>query len=193
MSGNPQLDDETLQRLLDGDLSVTEGRRARQVLASSPADATRYQQLEHLQRLVRRAADDMVGELDADAMFRNIEAGIAKDQPRLVEQVKAWLSEFFEHRSQVWMPMAGAGVVTAAVLLTIYQPGPSGGEGVENAPAVAVTGEPAALPTPAEPAPSSSIVQVDFGSNSGTVFEISLAGGKSTPVVWINDDSGGGL
>jgi hypothetical protein len=31
-------------------------------------------------------------------------------------------------------------------------------------------------------------VQVDFGSNTGTVFEIALADGASTPVVWINDE-----
>ena len=31
-------------------------------------------------------------------------------------------------------------------------------------------------------------VEVDFGQNAGTVFEIALENGSSTPVVWINDD-----
>jgi hypothetical protein len=49
------------------------------------------------------------------------------------------------------------------------------------------------VPPPPEPPPapatgSSEIVQVDFGGNAGTVFEIALADGVSTPVVWINDD-----
>lgn len=34
----------------------------------------------------------------------------------------------------------------------------------------------------------SEVVQVDFGASSGTVFEIALADGASTPVVWINDE-----
>lgn len=191
MAAQPQLDDETLQRLMDGDLNAREAKQARDVLARSDVDAKRYRSLERLHDLVQMSADDMVGELDADAMFRNIEAGIAKDQPGVIEQVKAWLSEFFEHRAQVWMPMAGAGVVAAAVLLTFYSPDPSG-EDAQQAVTVA-GGEPAAVVPTQTPAPSSEIVQVDFGANTGTVFEIALAGGKSTPVVWINDDSGGGL
>jgi hypothetical protein len=136
---------------------------------------------------MQMAADDMAEGLDSDAMFRNIEAGIAKDRPGAFAWVGAWLSEFIEHRSQVWMPMAGAGVVAAAVLLTFYMP-------ERQLEGSAADGQPSALvPIDGPGVPSSEIVQVDFGANSGTVFEIALAGGKSTPVVWINDDSGGGL
>lgn len=190
MPAQPQLDDETLQRLLDGDLNAREAKQARDVLSRSTADAARYRQFERLHQLVQRGADDMVGELDADAMFRNIETGIAKNRPGLFEQLGAWLSEFIEHRAQVWMPMAGAGVVAAAVLLTVYAPGSTGEELAVvpggNVPAAVVPNSDAATP-------NSEVVQVDFGTNSGTVFEIALAGGKSTPVVWINDDSGGQL
>ncbi len=189
MSAQPQLDDETLQRLLDGDLNAREAKQARDALARSSQDAARYKSLERLHQLVQMTAEDMVGDLDADAMFRNIQAGIAKDQPGALEQIKAWLSEFFEHRTQVWMPMAGAGVVAAAVLLTFYSP-----ESTADVTTVADGSEPGAVvQEQAAPAPNSEVVQVDFGANAGTVFEISLAGGKSTPVVWINDDSGGGL
>lgn len=190
MAAQPQLDDEMLQRLLDGDLNAREAKQVRDVIARSEADAARYRSFERLHGLMRAAADDMAADLDSDAMFRNIEAGIAKDQPGVLEQLKVWLSEFFEHRSQVWMPMAGAGVVAAAVLLTVYSPERT----PEEPSVVAGGGEPAAVVVePVAPAPSSEIVQVDFGANTGTVFEIALAGGKSTPVVWINDDSGGGL
>jgi hypothetical protein len=37
--------------------------------------------------------------------------------------------------------------------------------------------------------PNSEISQLDFGESNGTVFEIALADGISTPVVWINDES----
>lgn len=190
MPAQPQLDDETLQRLLDGDLNAREAKQARDVLSRSTSDAARYRQFERLHELVQRGADDRVGDLDSDAMFRNIEAGIAKNRPGMFEQLGAWLSEFIEHRTQVWMPMAGAGVVAAAVLLTVYAPGSAGDELVVvpggNVPATVV-------PSADAVTPNSEVVQVDFGTNSGTVFEIALAGGKSTPVVWINDDSGGNL
>jgi hypothetical protein len=42
-------------------------------------------------------------------------------------------------------------------------------------------------PTPV-PVLRSEIVQVDFGTNAGTVFEIALDAASSTPVVWINDE-----
>lgn len=190
MAAQPQLDDEMLQRLLDGDLNAREAKQVRDVIARSEADAARYRSLTRLHGLMRMAADDMAADLDSDAMFRNIQAGIAKDQPGTIELIKAWLSEFFEHRSQVWMPMAGAGVVAAAVLLTIYSPERAS----EESAVVSGGSEPAAVVVEeAAPAPSSEVVQVDFGANTGTVFEIALAGGKSTPVVWINDDSGGDL
>lgn len=189
MAAQPQLDDETLQRLLDGDLNAREAKQARDVIAKSEADAARYRSFQRLHGLMQVAADEMATGLDSDAMFRNIEAGIANDRPGVLALLGAWFSEFFEHRSQVWMPMAGASVVAAAVLLTFYSPEPPHESAV-----VSGGGEPAAVvPVEAAPAPSSEIVQVDFGANSGTVFEIALAGGKSTPVVWINDDSGGGL
>ena len=171
-------------------MNAREAKQARDVIAHSAADASRFRTFQRLHELVQVGADEMVGEIDSDAMFRNIEIGIAKDRPGALGQLKAWLSEFLEHRTQVWMPMAGAGVVATAVLLTFYSPAP----GEETAAPVSGGSEPAAVVVePAVPAPSSEVVQVDFGANTGTVFEIALAGGKSTPVVWINDDSGGDL
>jgi anti-sigma factor RsiW len=190
MSAQPQLDDETLQRLLDGDLNAREAKQARDVLARSEADAARYRSLERLQAVVRTSMDDLVGELDADAMFRAIEDGIAKDRPGALDQLKAWLSEFFEHRSQVWMPLAGAGMVAVVALLTVYSPG---GTTPADRTGPAAGSEPAAVVPETGAALNSEVVQVDFGANAGTVFEISMAGGKSTPVVWINDDSGGDI
>jgi anti-sigma factor RsiW len=194
MAAQQQIDDETLQRLLDGDLNAREAKHARDVIAKSEVDAARYRSFQRLHGLFRSAAVEMAAGLDSDAMFRKIEAGIAKDRPGAFALLGAWLGEFFEHRSQVWMPMAGASVVAAAVLLTFYTP-----EGAHESVVMAGGGErggaePASVvPVEASPVPSSEIVQVDFGVNSGTVFEIALAGGKSTQVVWINDDSGGAL
>ena len=44
-------------------------------------------------------------------------------------------------------------------------------------------------PAPPETASSGSeVVDVDFGESTGTVFEVALDDGNSTPVVWINDE-----
>jgi hypothetical protein len=48
--------------------------------------------------------------------------------------------------------------------------------------------KPPKLTPPEQEPPNSEISQVDFGNSNGTVFEIALADGVSTPVVWINDD-----
>ena len=47
--------------------------------------------------------------------------------------------------------------------------------------------EPAAgLPEGALAMASSEVVNVDFGDQTGTVFEVAVADGVSAPVVWIN-------
>jgi hypothetical protein len=52
----------------------------------------------------------------------------------------------------------------------------------------APTARTAPPPKPKVMLANSEVVQVDFGDNAGTVFEIALAEGVSTPVVWINDE-----
>jgi hypothetical protein len=70
-------------------------------------------------------------------------------------------------------PALGAFALAAAALLMVYRQdgttltGETGGE---------------------TPTGHSEIVDVDFGSNAGTVFDIPMSDGPSIPVVWIDDD-----
>lgn len=70
----------------------------------------------------------------------------------------------------------GALAIAAAVLLMLYrsEPGQTRAS-LEDADQLASLSR-------------SEVVEIDFGNNAGTVFEIALADGSSTPVVWINDD-----
>jgi hypothetical protein len=67
-------------------------------------------------------------------------------------------------------PVAGALALAAAVMLMVYRFDRSDDNDYDSSEA------------------HSEVVQVDFGSNAGTVFNIPLADGSSSPVVWINDD-----
>jgi hypothetical protein len=78
-------------------------------------------------------------------------------------------------------PALGAIALAAAAMLMVYRqdsqaPNSDGDDGYEAA-------------TSSGDGPGrSEVVDVDFGPNAGTVFDIALADGSSIPVVWINDD-----
>jgi hypothetical protein len=89
---------------------------------------------------------------------------------------------------RVWAPAGGLALAAAAALALVLKPaatdeteGPSA-----RRPDRGNIGHPPLMV--AEKSNASEVVQVDFGSNTGTVFEIALADGASTPVVWINED-----
>ena len=83
------------------------------------------------------------------------------------------------------------GTGEAAVLLAMNVDGLAG-----NPPPQVVADGPRVVKPPApEPQPAmhasmipTEIVAIDFGSNTGTVFQIDVADGVSTAVVWINDE-----
>jgi hypothetical protein len=205
------IEDEALQQLHDGALDAARLADVQQHLSSCESCAGRGAKLDRLQRLLRVSADEVSSGIDSDALFARISSGIeaarevAPARQEVASVGSSWLTRLFEqHR---WAPAAGVMVAAAAaVLLTLYKPIepedaheavglPSGGN---NPPA-----EPGVAPTPAEPTPAeptagavvpgntrSEVVEVDFGTHTGTVFDIAMDDGTSTAVVWINDDSG---
>src|SRR5512139_2459911 len=81
-----RIQDDVLQRYLDGDLPDDEMRRVEGVLATSPEDVAGLEQYRRLGELLRAAAVDMerapasLGERALpDAVFARIEAGIAAE------------------------------------------------------------------------------------------------------------------
>lgn len=171
--------DELLQRHFDGELDGNEQAEARKHLAECTSCSARLRKLDRLQSLVRMAAQDAALEANFKDMYARIERATATPE-RAATRKPLTHTRWFRPAT---MSAAGVLAAAAAVLLMIYRQ--DGGEsgGGETLPADS-TGPLAVLDVPR----SSEIVQVDFGANAGTVFDIAFADGSSTPVVWINDE-----
>lgn len=192
----PSGQDELLQRLLDDDLSAQARAEVEQRLSEDPEAAAEFRSLQRLSELMAVSREEQVGRLDSDALFARITAELDAPpaaEPAVaspVERRESWLQRLI--RGGVVMPIGGAVALAAAALLTFYAPS---GEDVQDQGEVAIRAVPESQPgsdglIEGEPvaALSSEIVQVDFGGSTGTVFEIALKDGASTPVVWINDE-----
>jgi anti-sigma factor RsiW len=183
------VEEELLQRYFDGDLAPSPAASVAQHLQQCAACAQRHRALVALRRAIVQAAEDSARGVDFDAMFARVERGVREQPPpNLIERSSVWWQDRLEQRARaLWMPAAGALAAAAVLLLVVRGTLPSG----DDAPIAAggsKAGNPSAAPNTApEAVPGSEVVQVDFGTNAGTVFEIALDDGNSTPVVWIND------
>jgi anti-sigma factor RsiW len=186
------VEEELLQRHFDGDLGPAQAGPVDRHLAHCEECRGRRQALSRLHDLIGMAVDDAACDVDFEAAFGRIERGVREQPaPALLERVSVSVQDLREQRpARLWIPAAAA-VLAAAAALALVLRGPAAEQ-----PAPGVGAEPQlASPQPkpkTEPiayaAVSSEIEQVDFGGKAGTVFEIALADGTSTPVVWINDD-----
>lgn len=182
------LTDELLQRHFDGDLDRTEAVTAQAHLDACGACTKKRVELARLSELVVAASEEIANQANFTGLFERIERGIANE--RASDAHGARVVSLAGRRRPAYATVSAvvAGfAAAAAVLLMVYRPS------TKMLPdAAAPQTAPSATPQTAPPlaiTPShSEVVQVDFGSNAGTVFDIALADGSSTPVVWINDD-----
>jgi hypothetical protein len=173
------LDDDTLQRFYDGALSADEERSVRAEVASSASAQKRLEELSRLSALMRGDLAAQASRIDSDALFRSIEARIAREQPLgMGARLRVLTSEWFEHKRSVVVPALASVAVAAAALLTLMQPH----ETIDPLPTEPDVGAP-----PAALVHGSSIENVDFGASTGTVFEVESEGVQAA-VVWIADD-----
>jgi anti-sigma factor RsiW len=179
------VEDELLQRYFDGDLDPAAAAAVAQRVEHSPEARERLRALNALHAAVDRSVQDQVPGVDFDALFARIERGV-QERPTPSAEERAWWHEHMEtqpaKKPRAWLPAMGA-LAAAAVLLLAVLRGLSLPHG-DQAPAT--KGAPEASGGTSS-TPGSEVVEVDFGSNAGTVFEIALDDGNSTPVVWIND------
>ncbi len=176
------VEEELLNRYFDGDLAPAHASEVAQHIERCASCAARHRALGELQRLIGIAAEDDGRQVDFDAVFGRIEGAVRRQPaPGLGERVSFELHDRVERRTALlWMPAAGA-LAAAAALALMLRSGNS-----QPAPRAVANG---ADPVQARVAPGSSEVeQVDFGAKTGTVFEVAVADGVSTPVVWIDDD-----
>jgi hypothetical protein len=173
------LDDDTLQRFYDGALSGDEERSVRAEVAKTASAQRRLEELSRLSDLMRGNLAEQARKIDADALFRSIEARIAQEKPLGTgARLRVLASEWFERKRSVVVPALASVAVAAAALLTFLKPH----ETVDRE----RTGPDVGAP-PAALVHGSSIVNVDFGASTGTVFEVESEGVQAA-VVWIADD-----
>ncbi len=186
-----ELDDDTLQRFYDGDLSPLEERTVSALIERDPEAQKRLARLERLSEMFTAAADDMASGLDSAALFAGIQADIKREKDvGLGERMRVITGEWVEHKRGAVISIGALAAVAAAALCMVVTPGADANTQARNMPRPreeskmrVAEAEPSALPAQ----PGSQIENVDFGRNTGTVFEIENEGVK-TAVVWIADE-----
>lgn len=186
-----ELDDDTLQRFYDGDLSPLEERTVRAMIDSDPAAQKRLARLERLSEMFSLAAEDMGGQLDSSALFAGIQADIKRQETLgFGERLKVVAGEWIEHKRGAVISIGAAAAIAAAALLVVMTPGADSENQARNMPQPREEKKmrvAEAEPVKAGAQHGSQIENVDFGQNTGTVFEIENEG-VTTAVVWIADD-----
>lgn len=190
----PQLEDDKLQQYFDGELSDAEAEAIRKELEASEDVQLRLSALSRLHDLIGITAEDIADDLPSDDLYAQIRAGIreqeekgfgkglkvieggAKDEP-----VEGW---------KVWIPVAGGFAVAAAVLFAVLLPNANTSD--ESATAETTVDVEESGMTVIEEGEirvlGSEVEEVDFGTNTGTVFQVEGQAGEPIAVVWINDE-----
>lgn len=191
-----QLDDDTLQRYYDGELSPVEERAVRARVEGDASAQARLAELQKLSEMVRMAADEMGEGLDSSALFAGIQADLKKQQHEGVgARLRVVREEWSQHRRGSVVAMGVAGAIAAAALLSVLTPAMQREDAGELARSAQPKERVRIAEAPVEPAAiervhGSEIENVDFGDSTGTVFAIESEGVK-TAVVWISDEDEG--
>jgi len=168
-------EDEKLQMFFDGELAPEEEAAVRRDLEGSPQGAAQLREWERLREAMKSVSADWAGELDSDALFARIDADINApavpiEQPAQEQPALRVVPGGRERR--VWGGVATGFAAAAAIFL-------------------AVMAWPESHIDPAPTTRGSEVLEADFGSNTGTIFEVEGGAGESLAVVWIDDEEVG--
>ena len=177
---SPKTEEEKLQMFFDGELAPEEEAAVRRTLESSPEGMAQLREWERLSEAIKGVSDEWAGGIDSDALFARIEADIhapvvpierPAQEPPTLRVVPGG------HERRVWGVLATGFAAAAAIFLAVMawpesHPDPTG---------LAGGGTPR----------GSEVLEVDFGSNTGTIFEVQGGAGESLAVVWIDDEEVG--
>jgi anti-sigma factor RsiW len=185
------IDDDTLQRFYDGDLSPLEEHGVQARIEADPAAQRRLAELGQLTELIREGAEELGASVQSNALFAAIEAKLAEpDQVGFGARLRVMGGEWLEHRRASLLPLVAATAVAAVTLMVVVKPN---SQLPENSSAATPSAQKAAPVAPTQvltqvaEVHGSSIENVDFGASTGTVFEIDNEG-VAVAVVWITDD-----
>jgi anti-sigma factor RsiW len=171
-------EEERLQKFFDGELAPEEEEALRRELEGSPRLAAELAEMEALRTALRGAARERLVSIDSDALFARIEKELAEPTPAAHEAKKPRLelvatADKLRHGRGLAIGLAAA----AAVLLVVLARPANGPRSVMEHEVTTKQG--------------SEIVEIDFGSNTGTVFAVEGQAGRPVAVVWINDEEVG--
>lgn len=163
------IDNEQLQRYFDGELSSQEAAEVQQQLESSPQGTTELRQLTQIRSAMREAATEWASQVDSDALFGRIEQELAH-----APSVPALKVIRGGGAKRVYQGLGFGLAAAAAILLAVFTWPESDSIGPDSPPVAVTRG--------------SEVLEVDFGTNTGTVFEVKGAVGQPLAVVWIDDE-----
>jgi anti-sigma factor RsiW len=174
---SPKTEDDKLQMFFDGELAPEEEAAVRRDLEGSPQGMAQLREWEQLRGAMKSVSSDWAGEINSDALFARIEAEISAPAipiERLKQEQPALRMVPGGRERRVWGAVATGLAAAAAVFLVVM-----------------------AWPKSASPpdaqfrARGSEVLEVDFGSNTGTIFLVEGGAGESLAVIWIDDEEVG--
>jgi anti-sigma factor RsiW len=168
-------EDDKLQMFFDGELAPEEEAAVRRSLEASPEGVAQLREWEQLRNAMKSVSAEWAGDLDSDALFARIEADIAApvipiEQPKQEPPTLRVVPGGRERR--VWGGVATAFAAAAAIFLVVIA-------------------WPESHLDPVPITRGSEVLEADFGSNTGTIFEVEGGAGESLAVVWIDDEEVG--
>lgn len=185
MSTEENIEDDMVQRYLDGDLPDEEAEAVRAMLAEDADEQARLESFERLGDLLRMAADDSMALVDSDALYSRVVLGIRKATGAHRVQVVE-----LQQRNRRVATAGFAALAIAAAATLVYVTSEPGGdaETATPTPDTPPDRDPQHLVVIEEPPGGSEVLEVDFGENTGTVFAVEGIEGEPIAVVWITDE-----
>jgi len=168
-------EDDRLQIFFDGELAPEEEAAVRRDLQSSAEGKAQLREWEQIRDAMKTVSSEWSGAIDSAALFARIEAEIsapAVPEPKVVAPPVLRVVPGGRER-RVWGAVATGFAAAAAIFLAV----------------VAWPGEEA--PPGDEMARGTEVLEVDFGANTGTIFNVEGGAGESLAVIWIDDEEVG--
>jgi anti-sigma factor RsiW len=182
-----------LHQYFDGELHGRQLEQVRSHVDGCESCSGELASLKSLHKAIALTAEDAANSVHSEALFARIERGLQEaEEPSLLERMRVWWEELLAPGTPAWMPATAAIGVAAAIFMVARWAGDSVKVPQVATPSIQEAAPSKDVPKVAKPVPApvmrSEIIEVDFGTNAGTVFEVALAEGLSTPVIWINDE-----
>ena len=185
--------EELLHQFFDNELSENQASGVREKLASEPELASSLDDFAAIRALMQQSASDWRNEVDSDALFSRVEEQIGSADGVEAGQLEAITGGQLMNSFRI----VGAGfAIAAAVLLGFLALPNDDAPGKEQAPIAAQqpdieVGQPNEPVLVAALSRGTEVLEVDFGQNTGTIFEVEGSAGQPLAVVWISDEEVG--